>query len=47
VPLFVHLVLPGHEVVVRARGVAVEPGPALVKEVERLLGPGALAVDHA
>jgi len=47
VPVFVHVLLPGHEVVVRARGIAVDAGPPLLEALERLLGPGAVTVDHA
>jgi DNA polymerase-3 subunit alpha len=47
VPLFVHVLLPGQEVVVRARGVGVSGSRALVEELERLLGAGAVSVDHA
>ena len=47
VPVFVHVVLPGHEVVVRARGITIEPGPDLVGKLDALLGPGALTVEHA
>ncbi len=47
VPVFLHVVLPGQEVVVRARGVAVDGGAALLAGLEALLGPGAATVDHA
>jgi DNA polymerase-3 subunit alpha len=46
-PVFVHVLLPTLEVVVRARALAVEPSPALTARVEELLGPGALQVDYA
>ncbi|MBI2552991.1 MAG: DNA polymerase III subunit alpha, partial [Candidatus Rokubacteria bacterium] len=45
VPLFVHLLLPEHEVVVRVKGLRVEPGPALVAKVEALLGQGSVLVE--
>ncbi|MBI4013372.1 MAG: DNA polymerase III subunit alpha [Candidatus Rokubacteria bacterium] len=38
VPVFVHLLLAGNEVVVRSRGVTVKPSPAFVAAVEGLLG---------
>jgi len=47
VPVFVHVLLPGHEVVVRARGVAVDPTSDLVSELETLLGAGAAVIEHA
>jgi DNA polymerase-3 subunit alpha len=47
VPVFVHVLLPAHEVVVRARAVSVSAGPPLLEALERLLGPGAVAIDHA
>jgi DNA polymerase-3 subunit alpha len=47
VPLFVHVLLPGQEVVVRARAVAVDGSRALVEDLERLFGPGAVTLDHA
>ena len=46
-PVFVHVLLPTLEVVVRSRALAVDPGPALVARVEGLLGPGGLQVDYA
>jgi len=45
-PLFVHVLLPDREIVVKA-GSRVDPGPALVAEVERWLGPGSVIVEHA
>ncbi|MGH7335327.1 MAG: LAGLIDADG family homing endonuclease, partial [Candidatus Rokuibacteriota bacterium] len=47
VPVFVHLLLPAQEVVVRSRGLAVDPGPALIGKLEALLGPATTIVDHA
>jgi DNA polymerase-3 subunit alpha len=46
-PVFVHILLPTVEVVVRSRALGVDPGPALTAKVEALLGAGALQVDHA
>jgi DNA polymerase-3 subunit alpha len=45
VPLFVHLLLPGQEVVVRVKGLAVDPAPGLVTKVEALLGQGSVLVE--
>jgi DNA polymerase-3 subunit alpha len=47
VPLFIHLLLPAREVVVRARGQNVDAGPELAAKLEALLGPGAVRVEHA
>ena len=47
VPVFVHVLLPTTEVVVRARGVSVEATPDLVARLEELLGAGAATIDHA
>jgi DNA polymerase-3 subunit alpha len=47
VPVFLHLLLPATEVVVRARGVAVEVSKELIAGVEALLGAGAAAIDYA
>jgi DNA polymerase-3 subunit alpha len=47
VPVFLHLLLPGHEVVVRARGVAVDATGELVAKLETLLGAGAAVIEHA
>jgi DNA polymerase-3 subunit alpha len=47
VPVFLHVLLPAHEVVVRSRAVMVDPGPGLLARLEELLGPGAATVDHA
>jgi DNA polymerase-3 subunit alpha len=47
VPVFVHVVLTGQEVVIRARGCSVDAAPELVSEVEALLGPAAVTIDYA
>jgi len=47
VPVFVHVIVPGLEVVVRSRGVSVDATPALTGKVEALLGPAALSIDYA
>jgi DNA polymerase III subunit alpha len=47
VPVFVHVLLPTTEVVVRARGVSVEATPDLVARLEELLGAGAATIDYA
>jgi DNA polymerase III alpha subunit len=47
VPVFVHVLLPGLEVVVRSRGVSVDATAALSEKVTALLGPSALSVDYA
>jgi DNA polymerase III subunit alpha len=47
VPVFLHVLLPTTEVVVRARGVSVEATPDLVSRLEELLGAGAAAIDYA
>jgi DNA polymerase-3 subunit alpha len=47
VPVFLHVLLPGHEVVVRARGVAVDATGELVSKLESLLGAGAAVIEHA
>jgi DNA polymerase III subunit alpha len=47
VPVFVHVLLPGTEVVVRARAVSVDATQDLVARVEELLGAGTAAIDHA
>jgi len=46
-PLFLHVLLAGHEVVVRARELSVEPALEMVAEIERLLGPGSVLVEYA
>src|SRR5215813_2775752 len=47
VPVFLHLVLGGQEVVVRTRGLSVDGSKDLVANGETLLGPGAISVDYA
>jgi hypothetical protein len=47
VPVFLHLLLPGHEVVVRARAVAVDASTGLVAGLEELLGTGTAVIEHA
>lgn len=47
VPVFLHVIVAGQEVVVRSREVAVDPGPELVARLEAEVGPGAVSVDRA
>jgi len=47
VPVFVHVLLPTTEVVVRARGVSVDVTRDLVARLEELLGTGTAAIDYA
>jgi DNA polymerase-3 subunit alpha len=47
VPLFIHLLLPEQEVVVRVTELSVDPAPELVAKVEALLGQGSIRVDYA
>jgi len=47
VPVFVHVLLPTTEVVVRARGVSVDVTKELIAKIEELLGAGATAIDYA
>jgi len=47
VPVFVHLLLPAQEVVVRTRGLAVDAAPDLVAELNERFGDGAVTVEHA
>ena len=47
VPVFLHLLLPEREVVVRATGVAVEPTDELAAKVNTLLGEGSMLVEYA
>ena len=47
VPVFVHVILGGQEVVVRSRGFSVDATPELTTEVETLLGRGTLTIDYA
>jgi DNA polymerase-3 subunit alpha len=46
-PLFVHVLLPDQEVVVRVKELLVDPGAAMVAKVESLLGPGSILVEYA
>jgi len=46
-PLFVHVLLPEQEVVVRVKDLSVEPAEPLVSKVEGLLGPGSILVEYA
>jgi DNA polymerase-3 subunit alpha len=47
VPLFLHLQIGSQEVVVRARGLAIDPSPELCAKAETLLGAGAITVEYA
>jgi DNA polymerase III alpha subunit len=47
VPMFVHVLLPTTEVVVRARGLSVDATKDLVAKLEELLGAGTAAIDYA
>ncbi len=47
VPVFLHLLLPEREVVVRVTGVAVEPTDELAAKVAALLGEGSMLVEYA
>ncbi|MBI4636308.1 MAG: hypothetical protein HY727_08160 [Candidatus Rokubacteria bacterium] len=47
VPVFVHVLLPSQEVVVRCRGLAVDAGPGLTTRLEALLGRGGVVVEGA
>jgi hypothetical protein len=47
VPLFLHLVVETQEVVVRARGLAVDGSPEFVAKAETLLGQGTVTVEYA
>jgi DNA polymerase-3 subunit alpha len=46
-PLFLHVLLPEQEVVLRVKELAVEPAAELVTKVEGLLGPGSILVEYA
>ncbi|HJR50803.1 MAG TPA: hypothetical protein VJ794_06840, partial [Gemmatimonadales bacterium] len=46
-PLFLHVLLPGQEVVLRVKELGVDPAPDLVTKVEGLLGPGSILVEYA
>jgi DNA polymerase-3 subunit alpha len=47
IPLFLHVLLPEQEVVVRVKELAVDPAADLVTKVEGLLGPGSILVEYA
>ncbi len=47
VQLFIHIGLPAQDVVVRARGLLVDAGPALCERLQALLGPTAVTVEYA
>jgi DNA polymerase-3 subunit alpha len=47
VPVFLHVLLPAQEVVVRARGLAVDASPELRGKLDALLGPAAATIEHA
>jgi len=46
-PLFVHVLLPTQEVVLRVKELGVDPAPDLVAKVEGLLGHGSILVEYA
>jgi len=46
-PLFVHVLLPEQEVVVRVKDLLVEPDRGMVTKVETLLGAGSILVEYA
>ena len=46
-PLFLHVLLPAHEVVLRVQELSVDPASDLVAKVEGLLGPGSILVEYA
>jgi DNA polymerase III alpha subunit len=46
-PVFLHVLLAEHEVVVKVTGCRVDPAPELVDTVERLLGEGSVTVEYA
>jgi DNA polymerase-3 subunit alpha len=46
VPVFLHVRLPGHEVVIRATRLAVDASADLLAEVEALLGPGTIILEY-
>ncbi len=46
VPLFLHLLLSDHEVVIRAKGPGIEPAAGLVAKVEALLGRGSILIEY-
>jgi DNA polymerase-3 subunit alpha len=46
-PLFLHVLLPEQEVVLRVKELGVDAAPDLVAKVEGLLGPGSILVEYA
>jgi len=46
-PLFVHVLLPEQEVVIRVKELSVSPDSAMVMKVESLLGAGSILVEYA
>jgi hypothetical protein len=46
-PLFLHVLLPEQEVVIRAKELSVDPDAALSSKVENLLGQGSILVEYA
>jgi len=46
-PLFVHVLLPEQEVVVKVQELSVSPDPAMVAKIESLLGKGSILVEYA
>jgi DNA polymerase-3 subunit alpha len=46
-PVFLHVLLPEHEVVVKVAGCRVDPAPDLIAELERLLGQNSVVVEYA
>jgi DNA polymerase-3 subunit alpha len=46
-PLFLHVLLPEQEVVLRIKELAVDPAPDLLSKVEGLLGAGSILVEYA
>jgi hypothetical protein len=47
VQVYIHVGLPSQDVVIRARGVLVDAGPALCERLQTLLGPAAVTVEYA
>ncbi|HXG04610.1 MAG TPA: hypothetical protein VNO23_14490, partial [Candidatus Binatia bacterium] len=47
VPVFVHVLLPEHEVVIRARSLSVDGGPEVVAALQERFGTDAVRLDHA
>jgi DNA polymerase III subunit alpha len=47
VPVFLHMMLPEQEVIVRVRALAVNPSAELLKKLDELLGPDTSTVQHA